>query len=260
LALVASTYHLRRARILEFMGELGKTDDARAVTVYVPAGLSVSGITDALKSLVGETVFAEELAELLARSRTGGALFWGSIQKYLLCPPFPIKEQVICSGFFTGPLIKLLRADYTIGLVLVHLGAYAVGLCQGERLMTSKVGTGLVHGRHKKGGSSQQRFQRRREKQVDEFLDRVCLHAREQFEAQAKTIDYMVYGGPRQTVMQLQKRCPFLGSFADRLLPPLDVPDPRQEVLEKAVGRIWSSRVTEWREADAIARKGQIQG
>jgi peptide subunit release factor 1 (eRF1) len=164
------------------------------------------------------------------------------------CPPFPWQDEASLSGFVTEPLAKLLRTDYTIGLVLVHLGAYAVGLCQGERLMNSKVGTGLVHGRHKKGGSSQQRFQRRREKQADEFLDRVCLHAREQLEAQAKTIDYMVYGGPHQTVLQLQKRCPFLGSFAERLLPPLDVPDPRREVLEKAVGRIWSSRVTEWRE------------
>ena len=130
----------------------------------------------------------------------------------------------------------------------MHLGAYAVGLCRGEKLITSKVGTGLVHGRHKKGGSSQQRFQRRRENQATEFLDRVCLHAREQFESQAKMIDYVVYGGPRQTVMQLQGRCPLLKSFTDRILPPLDVPDPRREILEKAVGRIWSSRITEWRE------------
>jgi len=248
LVLVANTYYLRRTRTLEFLDGLEKTDDSTARTVYLPAGLPVSHIDDVLKSVAGEAAFAEELTGLITRSRTGGVLFWSSMQKYLICPPFLLREQVIYAGFVTEPLAKLLRVDYMIGLVLVHLGAYAVGLCQGEQLVTSKVGTGLVHGRHKKGGSSQQRFQRRREKQVDEFLDRVCLHAREQFEAQAKTIDYIVYGGPHQTIMQLQKRCPLLSSFADRVLQTLDVTDPRQETLEKAVGRIWSSRVTQWRE------------
>ncbi len=247
MALIANTYYLRRARMLEFLDELEKTDDAGAVTACLPPGLSPYKIHDLLPDAAGEAALPEELAGLMARSRTGAVLFWGGAQKYLVFPPFPLPEQAISIGFATGPLAKLLRVDYTVGLVLVHLGAYAVGLCHGEQLVTSKVGTGLVHGRHKKGGSSQQRFQRRRENQADEFLDRVCLHAREQFEPQARLIDYMVYGGPRQTVMQLQKCCPFLKSFADRILSPLDVPDPRREVLVKAVGRIWSSRVTEWR-------------
>ena len=248
MALVANTYYLRRTRTLEFLDGLEKTDDSTARTAYLPTGLSSGKTQELLSGVAGETAFPAELAELIARSRTGGALFWGSSQKFLICPPFPLREQEICAGFVIGPLAKLLRTDYMIGLVLVHLGAYAVGLCQGEQLMTSKVGTGLVHGRHKKGGSSQQRFQRRREKQAAEFLDRVCLHAREQFESQAKIIDYIVYGGPHQTVMQLKKRCSLLSSFADRVLQTLDVTDPRQETLEKAVGRIWSSRVTQWRE------------
>ncbi len=244
---IANTYYLRRARLLEFLKGLETTDDSAASTLYLPPGLSAGKIQDLLKSAADEAALRVELAEIMARSRNGGALFWANKEKYLVSPPFPLKEQAVFAGFNIGPLRNLLKVDYRIGLVLVHLGAYAVGLCHGEKLITSKVGTGLVHGRHKKGGSSQQRFQRRRENQAAEFLDRVCLHAREQFESQAQTIDYMVYGGPRQTVMQLQKRCLFLKSFADRVLPPLDVPDPRREILEKAVGRIWSSRVTEWR-------------
>jgi len=246
--LISSTYYLRRARMLEFLDRLENTDDAAASTVYLPPGLSADKIEDILQSIAGKAALPAELTGLIARSRNGSVLFWGDSQKYLICPPFPLKEKAIFAGLISGLLRNLLEVDYVIGLVLVHLGAYAMGLCRGEQLVTSKVGTGLVHGRHKKGGSSQARFQRRREKQVDEFLDRVCLHAREQFEPQAKLIDYMVYGGPRQTIMQLQKCCPFLRLFEDRTLPPLDVPDPRKEILEKAVGRIWSSRITEWRE------------
>jgi hypothetical protein len=248
LALTANTYYLRRARMLEFLGGLEKTDDSATITVYLPSGLSADQIKDVLPGVADKAAFPEGLAEMLARSRTGATLFWGNAQKYLILPTFPLREQALFKGFAIEPLVNLLKVDYTIGLVLVHLGAYAVGLCQGEELVTSKVGTGLVHGRHKKGGSSQMRFQRRREKQADEFLDRVCLHAREQFESRAKDIDYLVYGGPRQTVMQLQKDCPFLRLFQDRVLTTLDVPDPRREILEKSIGRIWSSRVTEWRE------------
>jgi peptide subunit release factor 1 (eRF1) len=234
--------------MLELLDELENTGDATASTVYLPAEMSADGIKQALRNAGSKSSFPEELAGMIAGSKNGAALFWGGQKKHLVSPPFPLREQTVSSGFVTGPLANLLKVDYTIGLILVHLGAYAVGLCRGEKLVTSKVGTGLVHGRHKKGGSSQQRFQRRRENQAAEFLDRVCLHAREQFESQAKLIDYVVYGGPRQTVMQLQGRCPFLRLFKDRILPPLDVPDPRREILEKAVGRIWSSRITEWRE------------
>jgi hypothetical protein len=234
--------------MLEFLDELENTGDVTASTVYLPAGLPADGIKKALRNAGSESSFPEELADMIAGSKNGAVLFWGRGKKHLVSPPFPLQEQAVFGGFVTEPLANLLKVDYTIGLILVHLGAYAVGLCQGDKLVTSKVGTGLVHGRHKKGGSSQQRFQRRRENQAAEFLDRVCLHAREQFESRAKLIDYMVYGGPRQTVMQLQGRCPFLKLFEGRILPPLDVPDPRREILEKAVGRIWSSRITEWRE------------
>ena len=248
MVLIANTYYLRRARLLEFLKGLETTDDSAAITLYLPPELSADKIESGLQNIAGRAALPAELAEMIGHSRNGGALFWGNKEKHLVSPPFPLREQAVFAGFNIGPLRNLLEVDYRIGLVLVHLGAYAVGLCHGEKLITSKVGTGLVHGRHKKGGSSQQRFQRRRENQAAEFLDRVCLHAREQFESRVQTIDYMVYGGPRQTVMQLQKSCPFLKSFEDRVLPPLDVPDPRREILEKAVGRIWSSRVTEWRE------------
>jgi peptide subunit release factor 1 (eRF1) len=232
----------------EFLTELEKGGDPAARSVYLPPGLSTTEIELLLANADIESL-PEEAVQQAGRSATGAVLFWGGQQKYLVSPPFPLSASAVHTGYVAGPLRLWLQRDRTIGLVLVHLGSYGVGLCQGERLITSKVGTGLVHGRHKKGGSSQMRFQRRREKQATEFLDRVCLHIREQLEPQARTLDHVAYGGPRQTVLLLQKRCPFLHSLADRVLPLLDVPSPRREVLEKTLVRVWSSGIIEWQEA-----------
>jgi hypothetical protein len=131
----------------------------------------------------------------------------------------------------------------------VRLGAYSIGILRGTELVDSKSGTGLVHARHKKGGSSQGRFARHRDKQIESFLTRVCGHVREYIEPQAKTLDYLVYGGARTTILLLQKQCPFLNQFDDRSLPMLlDIPEPRKTVLEESINNIWSSRVIEWYE------------
>src|SRR5262249_51084859 len=58
--------------------------------------------------------------------------------------------------------------DRTVGVFLVRLGGFAAGVFTGSppRLISSKVGTRLVHGRSAAGGQSQQRFARRRENQA----------------------------------------------------------------------------------------------
>ncbi|MEE8413892.1 MAG: hypothetical protein V3R96_05010, partial [Dehalococcoidales bacterium] len=81
---------------------------------------------------------------------------------------------------------------------------------------------------------------------INEFLDRVCLHAREQLEPHIKHLDYIIYGGPHHTVLQFQKRCSFLQPLGDRVLPLMDVPSLRQKVLEAAVARVWASCIIEW--------------
>ena len=249
--LISSRFFLNRVKMLGFLDEL-EAADSTAKSLYVPFGLSHSEFEDLLKEVLDAQDIPANMAELAVSSTTGAVIFWGPSRKYLVLPPFPITEKYFTHGYDVKPLHSLLKHDFSVALILVRLGAYAVGLCRGENLIASKVGTGLVHGRHKKGGSSQQRFQRHREKQIEYFLDRVCSHAREKLEPQAQMLNYMVYGGARTTILSLQKRCPFLQQFGNRTLAPLlDIPDPRQAVLETAVGRVWSSRVVEWHEAEA---------
>ena len=188
------------------------------------------------------------MAELVTGSRTGAVIFWGSSRNILIQPPFPLKEQFISPGCDTAPLRSLLEERFTVALLLVRLGNFAIGVWEKDRLLASKTGTGLVHGRHRKGGSSQRRFERRREKQVGVFLERVCGHAREQLGPHMENIDFFAYGGAWNTIALLQNECTFLRKFEDRLLPPLlDIPHPRRSVLETAIADVMSSHVTEWR-------------
>ncbi len=252
MALISKKFFLRRSGMSGFLDGLENNAVPAAVSVYLPPGLPSVEIEDILGRVGGAGPLPGELAEAAANSRNGAVLFQGGTRLCLVLPPFPVTEKLTAAGCFTAPLRSLLDSNFRIGIVLVHLGSYAVGICRGDRLVDSKVGTGLVHGRHRQGGSSQMRFQRRRENQADEFLDRVCLHAREKLEPEAKLLDYIVYGGPHHTVLLLQKVCPFLRSLDCKVLPLLDVREPRQRVLEATVTRIWSSSIIEWEEEQAL--------
>ena len=232
--------------MLGFLDELAMTE-GNAISVYLPQGTPQTRVENLLGQVLAATAIPPGVAEVMAGSAMGAAVFWSPLQIYLALPPFPIAEEYITNGYDIGPLYSLLSHDFLIGLVLVRLGAYSIGVCQGTKLIDSKTGTGLVHARHKKGGSSQARFARHREKQIEQFLARVCGHVREHIEPHARSLDYLVYGGARTTILSLRKRCSFLSQFEDRILRMLlDIPEPRQAVLEKAVGTVWSTDIIEW--------------
>jgi peptide subunit release factor 1 (eRF1) len=232
--------------MLGFLDELAGTE-GQAISVYLPQGTPQARVENLLGKVFAATAVPSGMGEAIDGSEMGAALFWSPPQTYLVLPPFPIAEEYITNGYDVEPLRSLLSRDFLIALVLVRLGSYSIGVCRGTELLDSKTGTGLVHARHKKGGSSQARFARHREKQIEQFLSRVCGHVREHIEPYARSLDYLVYGGARTTILSLRKQCPFLGRFEDRILRMLlDIPEPRKAVLEKAMGTVWSTDVIEW--------------
>lgn len=185
------------------------------------------------------------------RSSTGFMVFGSRQNKEfaytLVIPPFPVQKTLAASYIETAPLLEMLDRPYMIGIVLIRLGSFAFGVSRGQNLIASKVGTGLVHGRHRQGGSSANRFARHREKQMEAFFTRACNYLREYFEPHEKQIDYMLYGGARTTIQEFKKQCSFTAVLNQPELPLLlDIPDPRQAVLQQAVERAWSSRVFTW--------------
>lgn len=244
--LTAKQKTLTRGKTLQLLYEV-ETGGGPATTLYLPAGASQADIAIYLEQIAVLGAAQAAIESSITASPTGAALFWGRGHRLLVSPPFPIKDRYIASGYDVAPLRAVLARDWRIGIVLVRLGHYAIGMCEGERLVEHKAGTGLVHARHRQGGSSANRFRRRREEQTYHFLMRVAEHAQGMFAPHAKTLDYLVYGGARTTILELRKHSRFLGQFDDRLLPPLlTLPDPGYGVLQDSVQMVWSSRVTEW--------------
>lgn len=147
------------------------------------------------------------------------------------------------------------NADRTVGVLLVRLGGYAAGVFTGEppRLAASKVGSRLVHGRSAAGGTSQQRFARRREKQASEALGAAADTAAAVFAPYAGKLDAVVLGGDRRAIGGLRDD-PRLRGYLDLAVERfLTVPDPRLVVL-RGTPRLFRAvriRLTERRGAAA---------
>jgi hypothetical protein len=147
-------------------------------------------------------------------------------------PPFPPLPP---DSTGSGPgLAAHATADRLVAVFLVRLGGYAAGVFAGSdaRLVASKVGSSLVHGRSAAGGTSQHRFARRREKQATEALAAAAGCALGVFGPYAARLDAVVLGGDKRAMAEVREDVrlrPYFALATDRFL---TVPDPRLKVLQ----------------------------
>jgi hypothetical protein len=134
-------------------------------------------------------------------------------------------------------------------LLLVRRGGYAVGVADGPRLTAPKVGTRYVQARTAAGGWSQQRFARRRANQADELVGATVEHTLRLLGGAAAAARMpgssgLVVGGDKALVAAVLDD-PRLAGIRDLPRRELyDLPDPRLDVLEKALERARAVRVT----------------
>jgi len=131
-----------------------------------------------------------------------------------------------------------------IGILLVRLGGYAVGVFDDGELVASKVGSRPVHGRSAAGGWSQQRFARRREGQAKVALAAAADAANSILSPVADTLDAVVTGGDRRAVRDVladQRLANLSRVVVTRVL---DVPDPKAAVLRASYASAIAIRVT----------------
>jgi peptide subunit release factor 1 (eRF1) len=242
----AIRYNLTKARLLHLLEKL-KANSIEVGSLCVPPGSSKTNIEGMMETIMDMKTVPEDLSTSIAASQTGAIVFWGPHHRYLVMPPFPMAKESVSHMCEIEPLYSLMHKEFLLGLVMVRLGEYGIGVVQGEKLLSSKVGTGLVHSRHRQGGSSAHRFERHREKQMETFFTRVCQHAREQLEPYARQLDYVLYGGTQETTLDFRKQCHFLHEFdkktLDRLL---NIREPKQSGLAEGIQEAWSSRVIQW--------------
>lgn len=170
--------------------------------------------------------------------RPGRVTFVGAQESLDCDPPFPpLGATGTREGFDLAPLLDHAARDRVVGVLLVRLGGHAAGVFSGRRLVASKVGRRPVHGRHRAGGSSQQRFARRREGQA-----RVALQAAADIAARVllehrRDLEAVVVGGDRRALAEVLEDArlrPLRALVAERVL---DVPDPRLAVLQATPDR-----------------------
>ncbi len=167
----------------------------------------------------------------------GRVAFHGATQ--LECdPPFPpLAVTGRREGYEPGPLIEHAGRDRVVGVLLVRLGGHAAGVFSGRRLVESKVGSRNVHGRHRAGGSSQRRFERRRGEQARVALEAAADVAVRVLLPHRRDLDAVVLGGDRRAlteVLEDPRLRPLVPLVTERVL---DVPDPRLKVLQATPDR-----------------------
>jgi Actinobacteria/chloroflexi VLRF1 release factor len=178
-------------------------------------------------------------------------------------PPFPpLLPQARGSrpGFDPLSLLEHVSRERVVGVLLARLGGHAAGVFEGSRLVDSKVGSRVVHGRHRKGGSSSGRFARRREGQARAALEqagdvaaRVLLPRARPPDAAAggsdaaargvRPLDAVVLGGDRRA-LEIVLADPRLAALRPLIAERVhDVPDPRLAVLRSMPERFTATIV-----------------
>jgi Actinobacteria/chloroflexi VLRF1 release factor len=151
-------------------------------------------------------------------------------------PPFPRFTEGPDPAAAAALIAKHAVTDRTVGVLLVRLGGYAVGVFAGSppELVSSKTGSRLVHGRSAAGGRSQHRFARRRENQAAVALQAAADTAAEVFGRFGRGgLDALVLGGDKRSIAGLRddpRLAPYLDLATERFL---TVPDPRLAVLKQ---------------------------
>lgn len=161
-------------------------------------------------------------------------------------PPFGLAHEGEYERVVVEPLLAALRADHGVAVLLVRLGGYALGVFEGERLVDSKVGTRFVKGRHKKGGSSANRFRRRREEQERDLIEAAAAEAARVLGPWRERVRYVALGGDRTAVSRTIAERPDLDWLTSLALERFfDVPDPRLRVLEELPYQLYAAKVVE---------------
>ena len=239
---VTERFNLDRTSALRWLDELSGTEVA--FTLYLKPGTARGEIEKMLLQSLDSGESLDALAEKAGGSPTGAAVFYLMGKGFVIWPPFPLDETVVCRGFEPGPLRSMLEKDWRLGLVLVRLGRYSIGVFEGSRLLAGTAGTGLVHARHRKGGSSARRFERHRDKQMEYFFTRIEGHAREVLGPHLGGIDYIIYGGTRDTLLKMWRQCAFFQTLRPKMLNRLiPLREPRRATFEDALGQAYMCAV-----------------
>jgi Actinobacteria/chloroflexi VLRF1 release factor len=176
----------------------------------------------------------------------GSARFELPDSSLVVTPPFGLEHEREYERIAVEPLLEALEPDHLVAALLVRLGGFAVGVFEGERLVASKVGSRFVKGRHKKGGSSANRFRRRREGQERELIEKAADEAARVLTPWRERVERVALGGDRDAVRRVLAARPDLAWLEPLAVERFfTVPEPRRAVLDELPYQLYAARVSE---------------
>ena len=232
---------------------LGRLRDAAesgtpATTLHLPATIAAdSAAIEGLLRLEGGPAWIDALERAggqLLRSTTGVVAFRVGDAGLALLPPFPMDAAGLSEGVNDVPLRAQLASEFTVGVALVRLGRYAIGVYEGQRLAVSKTDTRYVKSRHHAGGTSQQRFRRVRENQIHRLYVEAAGVLERQWRPWLGRLDYVALGGEAATVNGFVRECDLLQRLSPITLQRrLDVREPNRAALDGLGAMLYQCRV-----------------
>jgi hypothetical protein len=208
--------------------ELFVADAAPADVAYYAPGTVIAGGWD-------------WLPESARSSGTGVYLLSGLASPTAVVPPF---APVGAVADWKSAMLVALHARRLIGVILLRLGHFAVGVVDNDSVLVSRAGHRYVHGRHRAGGQSQRRWERNREQWIEALFERACGTWEDVTRPFSGRLDHLALGGDRTVLARFRKSCQAVAllhhiEVARRV--PVDRPDAA--AIEKARVAIWSSNV-----------------
>ena len=184
--------------------------------------------------------------EALEGGDTGAVVFVSAERTVAIKPPIPLSADIRADGAHTDQLRGLLNSEPVIGVILLRLGRYAVGVMRGETLIATKTDSRYMKNRHRAGGQSQRRFERSRERLIRELYDKTCQVARDAFTPHLEEMRWTLLGGERGVLNGFLKRCPLMRiELRSRTLSRrLAVESPNQKALTGISREVWKSEVS----------------
>jgi peptide subunit release factor 1 (eRF1) len=172
----------------------------------------------------------------------GGASFTTRPETVQVEPPFRLAFEGRLEPCSTAPLAEHLLLPRRVGLLWVRLGGYAAAVYEDEKLIDGRAGARFVKNRNKKGGSSSNRYRRRRGEQARDLHDRAAELADELLAPWQTGLDWLVVAGDRLAIAAVEEKSLVLARIeAPREVATFHLGDPRSSLLEGVARELWSS-------------------
>lgn len=229
------------------------------VSVYIPPDKNISDVRNHLISEKNEAAnikskktrnnvqsalssLASQLSNYKETPDNGMVVFSGMIDgdkhTYIFDDlPKPVEsfEYHCGSEFLTEELEDLFLDQRKYGLIAIDLNFVKIGWLEGTRISEEWSKESMIHSKHSAGGQSQARFERVREKQINEFFNTIAEKAKSIFYEERHDIDGLIIGGTSHTIDKFLDSDKLHHEIKDEIIGKVNVTNVQEKGLEELV-------------------------